>query len=120
MARALYSCDGTATTRCLEVNHRRGVDASARFLLQFFCIAVRFHHRFVVAHRAAFAAVQAGVIDGFFLHDGEGCNRRLAAIQHNIAARDVISVFFSSGFFDEQADAIKVFVGQSVGSFLLL
>lgn len=124
MAGALHPCDGSEHAAWLVVNPWRCVDASASFLLQFLGFQFGLSHSFVIASlitfTAVFTAVDTGITKGFFLHNRERRDGRLAAIQNDIAARDVIGVFLAGSFLDERANAIEVFIGQSVSFFLLL
>lgn len=53
---------------------RRCINALARFLLQFFCVALCLVNGFIVTSLAIFAAVDAGVADGLLLHHGKRRN----------------------------------------------
>lgn len=120
MVGALYSCYRQKNRRFSVVGHRRGIHALDCLLFKFFSFTLGLTHGLVVAGLEALVAVGASIAECLLLHHGKRCNGCLAAIQHHIATRVAVGIFFARSFLNQIANTIQILIGQLVGAILLL
>jgi hypothetical protein len=114
MVGALYSCHRQKNRRFSVVGHRRGIHALDCLLFKFFSFTLGLTHGLVVAGLEALVAVGASIAECLLLHHGKRCNGCLAAIQHHIATRVAVGIFFARSFLNQIANTVQILIGQLV------